>query len=134
MFVPGTVHEELIRPRAPQKVRAWMLQNHPWLEVTPVAQVQPVRGLHKGETEALHLALERKADAVLMDDMDGRAAARRLGIVTIFTLAILELAAEKGFLDLPLAIAKLRQTSFFVSDQILSAALDRDRQRRGKAK
>jgi len=111
-----------------------MLQNHPWLEVTPVAQVQPVRGLHKGETEALHLALERKADAVLMDDMDGRAAARRLGIVTIFTLAILELAAEKGFLDLPLAIAKLRQTSFFVSDQILSAALDRDRQRRGKAK
>lgn len=60
-----------------------------------MTQIQPVRGLHAGETEALQLAIERRADAVLMDDMDGRRAGRNLGIPTIFTIAILELAAER---------------------------------------
>ena len=98
------MREELLHPRAPQKVKDWILSGRPWLEVTPVAHLQPVHGLHKGETEALQLALERRADAVLvlMDDMDGRIAARRLGIPTIFTVAILEIAAEKDLIVLPL--------------------------------
>jgi hypothetical protein len=48
-----------------------------------------------------------------MDDMDGRAAARRLGIPTIFTVAILELAAEKNLVELPVAIAKLQANVLF---------------------
>src|SRR5262249_31859682 len=100
------------------------------LEIVQVVNVQPVRGLHQGETEALQLALDRKAAAVLMDDMDGRAAARRLGLTPIFTVSLLELAAEKGVLDLPTAIAKLRQTNFFIAPELLEAALERDRQRR----
>jgi len=130
VLVPFAVRDELIHPRAPQKVKAWILQPRPWLEITHVTQGRPVRGLHQGETEALQLALERSADAVLMDDMDGRAAARALGIPTIFTVALLELAAEKRLIDLPATIAKLQQTSFFVSQEILDAALERDRQRR----
>jgi len=134
VLIPFAVRDELIHPAAPKKVKDWILQPRPWLETTPVAQVHPVRGLHKGEIEALQLALERKAEAILMDDLDGRAAARRLGLSTVFTVAILELAAEKGLIDLPLAIAKLQQTSFFISQEILDAALERDRQRREKAK
>lgn len=134
VLVPFAVRDELLHVRAPQKVKDWLLQPRPWLQMTQVANVQHVRGLHKGETEALQLVLERKADAVLMDDMDGRAAARRLGIPAIFTVAILELAAEKGLLDFPSVIAKLRQTSFFISQEVLSAALDRDKERRQKAK
>ena len=65
-----------------------------------------------------------------MDDMDGRAATRRLGLSPIFTIAILELAAEKGLVELPAALAKLQLTSFFVSQEILDAALERDRARR----
>jgi|SRR6185503_1221983 len=133
VLVPFAVRDELIHPGAPTKVKDWILQLRPWLEITPITQVQPVRGLHRGETEALQLALERNAAAILIDDMDGRAAARRLGIPTIFTVAILELAAEKGLIDLPSAIGKLRQTSFFVSKEILDAALERERQRRENA-
>ena len=133
VLVPFAVRDELIHAGAPKKVKDWILQLRPWLEITPTTQVQPVRGLHRGETEALQLALERKADAILIDDMDGRAAARRLGIPIIFTVATLELAAEKGLIDLPSAIGKLRQTSFFISKEILDAALERDRQRREKA-
>src|SRR5438105_3242727 len=100
VLVPFAVRDELIDPRAPKKVRDWILKPRQWLEITSLAKVQPIRGLHKGETEALQLALERKAAAVLMDDMDGRTAARRLSLLPIFTLAILERAAEKGLLDL----------------------------------
>jgi predicted nucleic acid-binding protein len=89
ILLPRAVRDELLHARAPQKVKDWLLEHRPWLETITVAKLQPIRGLHKGETEALQLALERKADAVLMDDMDGRAAARGLGIPTIFTIAIL---------------------------------------------
>ena len=130
VLVPFAVRDELLHPRAPQKVTDWIISERPWLEITQVAHPRPVHGLHKGETEALQLALERRADAVLMDDMDGRVAARRLGIPTIFTVAILEIAAEKDLVDLPVAISKLQQTSFFVSREILDAALERDKERR----
>ena len=134
VLVPFAVRDELLHPRAPQKVKEWLLATRLWLEILPVANPQPIRGLHKGETEALQLAIERRADAVLMDDVDGRAAARRLGITTIFTIAILELAAEKDFIDLEAALAKLRQTSFFISPEIIDAALYRNKQRREKQK
>jgi predicted nucleic acid-binding protein len=98
----------------------------------PVLSHETVRGLHKGEAETLQLALEKKADAVLMDDLDGRSAAKRLGLTPIFTLAIMELAAEKGFLDFHDAVGKLRATSFFISGKILDAALERDKQRKAR--
>lgn len=134
VLVPFAVRDELTDPGAPQMVKAWITQTRAWLEIAPVAHVQTVQGLHRGETETLQLALERRADAVLMDDMDGRVAARRLGISTIFTVAILERAAEKNLLDLPAAIARLQQTSFFVSQEILNAALQRDKLRREQQK
>jgi len=74
-----------------------------------------------------------QATAVLLDDIDARAAARRLGLQAIGTVAILERAAEKGLIGLPSAIEKLRRTSFFISPEILDAALERDRQRRSSS-
>jgi predicted nucleic acid-binding protein len=132
VLIPFAVRNELLHPRAAQKVKDWIARPPSWFEITAVTQAHLVRGLHMGETEALQLALERRADAVLMDDMDGRAAARRLGIPAIFTVAILELAAEKEFLELPVAIEKLKQTSIFISPAILNAALERDKARREK--
>ena len=134
VVIPSAVRDELLHPRAPKRVKDWILQPPAWLEITNVSNAQPVHVLHPGETEALQLALERKAPAVLMDDMDGRGAARRLGLVPIFTVALLEHAAENGLIDLPSAVAKLRQTSFFVSPEILDAALERDRQRKENMK
>lgn len=129
VLVPFAVRDELLHPRAPQKVKDWIASPRPWLEFVSVSQAQSVRGLHKGEAESLQVALERSAAAVLMDDLDGRAAARRLGIPTFFTIAILELGAEQGLIQLPVALAKLQQTSFFISPDIVTAALERDKQR-----
>ena len=100
------------------------------LQMKRVFQPQPVAGLHRGEAEALQLALQTGAAGVLMDDLDGRAEARKLGLVVIGTVGLLERAAENGLIDLPVAVAKLRSTNFFVSDELLAAASARDRQRK----
>jgi len=67
-----------------------------------------------------------------MDDLDGRRAAQALGLTVIGTVGLLERAAEKELLDLREAVAKLRRSNFFISPEVLDAALERDRLRRQK--
>src|ERR1039458_7411040 len=95
-----------------------------------VSNVQPIHGLHPGEVEALQLALRAKALGVLMDDLDGRKAARQLGLSVIGTIGLLERAAEKRLIKLPDAVARLRQTNFFIAPELLDQLLERDRLRR----
>lgn len=130
VLIPVAVRDELLHSSAPPKVKDWINSPKAWLSVETVLRPQSIRGLHKGEAEALQLALQTKPAGVLMDDMDGRAAARRLGLNVIGTLGLLERAAEKGLLELPPTLARLRATSFFVAEKLLEAALERDRQRR----
>lgn len=66
-----------------------------------------------------------------MDDLDGREAARQVGCSPIGTIALLELGAERDLLDLPRAVAALQATNFFARPELLEAALERDRLRRG---
>lgn len=132
VFIPAGVRDELLDRGAPETVRIWIGLEKSWLSVEPVTQPQAIRGLHKGESEALLLALQIRASGVLMDDLDGRAAARRLGIPVIGTVGVLERAAELKLMELPEAIAKLRRTNFFASPELLEAALERDRKRRAK--
>jgi predicted nucleic acid-binding protein len=88
-----------------------------------------VAGLHRGEAEALQLALESGVSAILVDDLDARNAARRLGLNVAGTVGILELAHERNLIRLTDAVAELRRTNFFISPQVLDAALERHRGR-----
>ncbi len=129
ILIPPVVCDELLHGSTPTKVKDWIEKPPDWLKIEPVIHFQPMAGLHKGEAAALQLALETKTPAVLMDDLDGRAAARRLGLAVIGTIGILEKMAETGFIDLPTTVTKLDRTNFFVSPDLLDAALARDRQR-----
>jgi predicted nucleic acid-binding protein len=129
VLIPPEVRDELLHDSTPPKVKDWVMKPPVWLKVEPVKHFQAVAGLHTGEAAALQLALETKTLAVLMDDLDGRSAARRLGLAVIGTIGILEKMAESGTIDLSAAFTKLRQTNFFVSPELLDAALARDRQR-----
>lgn len=130
VLIPGAVRDEMLQPNTPPKVKTWMLHPPAWLKVEMVTNVQPIHGLHPGEIEALQLALRAKAAGVLMDDMDGRKAARQLGLSVVGTIGLLERAAEKQLIEFPSAIARLRQTNFFISAEFLDQALERDRLRR----
>jgi|ERR1700722_3975957 len=131
VFIPPAVRDELQHASAPQVVKDWIGNPPAWLRIEPLTHPLPLARLHKGEAAALQLALLTRTSTVLMDDLDGRAAARSLGLVPIGTLGVLERLAELGIIDLAAAITKLRQTNFFISPQLLDAALERDQRRRG---
>lgn len=130
VLVPFAVRDELLHTNAPQKVKEWIVKAPSWFEISAVNDPRTITGIHRGEAEALQLALQTKADAVLVDDMDARTAARRLGLSVIGSVAILERAAEKGLIDLQSTITRLRKTNFFAPPELFEAALRRERERR----
>jgi predicted nucleic acid-binding protein len=77
------------------------------------------------------LAQEVRAEVVLMDEQDGRQAARSRGLTVTGTLGVLERAAERGLLDFPSTLARLLTTSFRVRDELIQGMLARDAARRG---
>jgi predicted nucleic acid-binding protein len=130
VLIPPEVRHELLHRSAPRTVKDWMTKSPSWLRIERVHHLRMMARLHKGEAAALQLALQAKVSTVLMDDLDGRAASRKLGLTVIGTIGVLERLSELKLIDLAPAIAKLRRTNCFVSDGLLNAALERDRQRR----
>jgi predicted nucleic acid-binding protein len=85
-------------------------------------------GLHRGESEALALALEIKADLVLLDDGDARLRASRLGLSIGGVLGVLLKARKAGDItSFRGEMERLRsEARFFISpalaNQLLAAA------------
>jgi hypothetical protein len=91
------------------------------------------RGLHWftwGEASAIALALELRASIVLIDERKGRRVATNEGLNVIGTMTVLELAAEWRLIELKPVIEALRKTTFRISDQYITAALERDAARK----
>jgi len=78
-----------------------------------------------GEREAIQLAVELHADAVLMDETEGRKLAESLRLEVRGTLGILERAAKLGLVDFRRALVKLEQTRFRISPGVREAFLRR---------
>lgn len=89
-----------------------------WIEVRPVTVTDPT-ALHRldpGERAAILLTEEISADLLLIDEKEGRAEAKRRGLLTIGTLGVLLAAGNKGFIDPRDAFQKLLvDTTFHAS-------------------
>jgi predicted nucleic acid-binding protein len=125
--IPLEVARELSQPRTPQEVRDWINKPPTWLTVRAPAQIEPIARLDPGERAAISLAQELGADFLLIDEKAGRRAAVERRLAIIGTIGILERAADQGLLNLKDAFARVRQTEFFVSDDLIAAALARQR-------
>jgi predicted nucleic acid-binding protein len=126
VFTPAAVQAELPHPDAPSIVRAWATQPPPWLEVRPATSAidDPAwRALDAGEREALALARLLGAELVLMDDRAGVAVAQQQGLTVTGTLGVLDLAGQRGLVDLADAFARLSATSFRYRPEIMDALL-----------
>lgn len=133
VIIPEKIAEELQRPKTPQKIKDWMLARPVWLEVrkADISLFTPQKRIHDGEREAFALALELKADAVLLDDRNALTEARRLNLQTIALFTLLEQASARDLLDLPLAVDAIRKTTFRLPpEKDIQAMLDRDHQRK----
>ena len=130
VLAPPAVIAELRHGATPAAVQTWAAAPPAWLEIRAPEAVVPQMRLGPGEAEAISLAQELHADAVLIDERKAVTMAEQLGLFVTGTLGVLEIAAEKGLIDLPNAIAALRQTSFRVSQHLLSESLQRDSERK----
>ena len=131
VVIPPTVLQELKQPQTPPLVRTWAETLPPWLQVMSPTVLDPSLNVDQGEIEAISLAVEIKATALLIDDRAGRAAARRRGIPITGTIGVLEKAAARGLIELSRVIAKLRTTNARLDHELYDAALRRAELRRG---
>jgi predicted nucleic acid-binding protein len=65
-----------------------------------------------------------------MDDRAARKVARQRNLIVIGTLGVLAEAAEHGLTDFSDAVARLQQTSFYISPEVLKPLLRRYRKKR----
>ena len=80
--------------------------------------------LDPGEAETIALAVERSAPFVLMDEKEGRHAARRFGLKTVGVVGVLLEAKARGLIaEVGPPLERLRQEAgFYLSDRVIRDA------------
>ncbi len=132
LIIPTAVYDEMVRvdKLVPDAVE---VQTLPWIQTQIVAASQQVRvfresqeNIDLGEAEAIILALELKADLLLMDERRGRAVAMSYGLQVTGLLGVLLQA--KGNLLIPavkpLMEQLIEQADFRVSNQLYATILE----------
>jgi len=99
---------EMKHPEAPAEVREWACQPPP----------------------AISLALEIRADLLLIDERAGRQEAEARSIAVTGTLGVLLQAALRGYIDFPVAMKQLRQCGFRTSASVEASMMARYEQAR----
>ncbi|HEY3285217.1 MAG TPA: DUF3368 domain-containing protein [Armatimonadota bacterium] len=135
VVIPSAVLQELRHPRSPPVVAQCVAKPPSWLSSRRL--VAPVDSsllyLERGEREAIALAEELRADWLILDEDAGRREALGRNLPVTGTVGVLVAAADRDLVDLPQAVARLRQTSFRIRGSILDSALRRDAERRKQA-
>ena len=110
-------------------MRSWLADKPEWLRVqTPRETLPQLHGqIDDGEREAIALAVELRADALLIDDRNGRRQAEALKCQAVGTLGVLADAADRGLADLPAALERLRSTNFRADARLIEEILNRTR-------
>jgi len=127
VYTAPQVVSELVHSDAPEPVRRWAQRPPEWLKVVaPVIRLPSTARLDTAEAQAISLAKEIKASAILMDELKGRTVALREGLTVIRTLALIELASRKGVILLRPTLEKLRDTTFRLSDDLIREILARN--------
>ena len=132
VLIPEAVAQELHGSGTPDVVKAQISSPPAWLEIRQVKRsIDPeLRKLDLGEQEAITLAEELQADALILDEKNGRRAALLRHLTVIGTLGVLEEASKLELLDLPTALGKLQSTTFRAHGDLLRAFLERDARRK----
>jgi predicted nucleic acid-binding protein len=130
LWIPLAVFAESDRI-AHEQARHVILQaiENGWLIVHPAADIHVVNlllsDLHPGEAEAIALALEMKADLLLIDEREGRRIARESGLTVRGVLGVLLRAKKTGRIaTMKTSIDTLKnQAGFFIAAELEKTSL-----------
>lgn len=119
IVIPKAVEKEIVS----DPLKEFNLGKLPWIEVKSLRHPLCVEilsaDLGLGESEALSLGLELKADLILLDEVAARAIAESIGLRFTGTLGMLLKAKEKKFIQsVKELIEQLILCEFRVSDQL----------------
>ena len=132
VVLPSAVHAELSNSRAPLSVRRWIAAIPAWLEIHDIPGLPQLSGLHAGETAAIVLAKSLHADLLLIDDRAGVRRAKQEGLRVTGTLGVLDLAAQRGLLNLRGAFVRLRNTNFRCPEEVMQMLLEKHERQEGQ--
>jgi predicted nucleic acid-binding protein len=124
-ILPAAVRDELKHRKAPAPVQQWIADPPSWAEVHHTAHVHDasMEELDAGEEDAIALAVELRADLILMDNRDGVRIARNKGFRVAGTLGILSMAAEGCLVNLAEAFERIKRTSFHYRQETMDQLL-----------
>jgi predicted nucleic acid-binding protein len=127
-LVPAVLHSILIPPAVAREIAPSIPVLPAWGSVKALSSQRSLptsRGrLGDGEREAIALAIEIGADAVLIDERVARRVAEEAGLKVIGTLGLLLEAKRAGHVTTIRAeLDKLVETSFFLSPQLYDHVL-----------
>lgn len=119
IFAPKGVISE-IKHKKDDVLKAVSKISNDWLKIKPVRDKDLLDvltiELDGGEAEVICLAIEQKADWVILDDQDARRFARRYGLNVIGTLGLLTWAKKKGYIKSFMSeVGKLRKSGFYAT-------------------
>jgi predicted nucleic acid-binding protein len=123
VIIPHAVGAELRDAKRTQAIRSFIGSPPTWLiERTPkIIESFPL--LDSGEVAAINLALEMKADLLLIDESLGRRTAAARGIHIAGTIGIIERAADQHLLELKDTFERIKKTDFWISHELLDVRL-----------
>jgi predicted nucleic acid-binding protein len=131
IWIPPAVRAELLNPATPSQVRRFVDAPPEWLRIGQprATDESSLSHLDRGEIEAILLAQQMNAHALIIDDRAGARAGQLGGLRVAGTLGALDRAARLGLIDLRRALQDLQQTTFRMPIRIMRQMLEEYRTR-----
>lgn len=132
VIIPEAVFLELVSNTKFQK-EAQIIRNCTYISVEEVVDTKSVNifrrvtGLDAGESEAIVMADEKKADLLLMDERKGRIVAKQMGLAITGTVGILLQSFDEGLLnadEVRESTNKLKECGIRISDSLYDLILE----------
>lgn len=127
IIIPQAVYEEVAITGSGRPGSTEIL-NADWIEVKSASNVSKYQtlSLGDGETEAIALTLELKADLLILDEVKARREAKALGITFVGILGILIEAKSKQVIDKvkPILESLRDDAGFRISDALFERVLN----------
>lgn len=130
VIIPDAVNKELLQSKSFDS-KLSEINFLDWIEVREVENQNLVDSLlnelDQGESEAIILAKELSADALIIDELIGRAIALKFGIHVIGLLGIIIQAKEQNLIDSvkPILQELKEKAGFWVKDELYFLVLKR---------